>query len=310
MIFAVIGAHLLIASHAATALSADFNNDGAVNSLDLSILAANYGKTNATFVMGDANGDGVINIYDLSILASEWGQISTVVGCTNSGFVAPCIGSTTTGASGWGSPVFDDEFSGSKLDTSKWASSWFNGSTMNNVSTSPSNVSVSGGNLILTLSSASVGALVSTNPDDRVKPGFQFGIGCYVEARIFFPGSGTTVYNWPAFWTDGQNWPNDGEIDIAEGLGTLTSNYHSSSGANNSNTIAGSWSNGWHTYGVDRENGINYIYWDGQLVRQYNTNDAGAPHYLIINVGAGHTAAYGATSQVKVDYVRVWQRKS
>jgi len=48
----------------------------------------------------------------------------------------------------WGAPVFEDNFDGSSLDTNKWAPSWFNGSTMNEVSTSPANVAVTGGNLV------------------------------------------------------------------------------------------------------------------------------------------------------------------
>ena len=33
------------------------------------------------------------------------------------------------------------------------------------------------------------------------------------------PGSPGEVANWPGVWADGQNWPQDGEIDIAEGIG-------------------------------------------------------------------------------------------
>jgi hypothetical protein len=200
--------------------------------------------------------------------------------------------------------VFDDEFSGTALDTSKWSSSWFGGGIMNNTSTSPANVSVANGILTLTLSSTSVGALVSTNPTGGASPGFQFTYG-YAEARILFPGSGSTCNDWPAFWTDGQSWPADGEIDIAEGLGTLTSNYHSNAGANNSNTIPGTWCGSWHTYGVDREPGINTIYWDGTPIRSYASNDGGSPQYLILNVGSGEGADAPGTS-VQIDYVRAW----
>ncbi|HUD03181.1 MAG TPA: glycosyl hydrolase family 28-related protein [Patescibacteria group bacterium] len=75
LIFAAVGSYLLIFSHAATSLSADFNTDGVVNVTDLSILATNWGRTSATHAQGDANSDGTINIYDLSILASQWGQV-------------------------------------------------------------------------------------------------------------------------------------------------------------------------------------------------------------------------------------------
>jgi hypothetical protein len=201
--------------------------------------------------------------------------------------------------------VFDDEFSGGALDTTKWSSSWFGGGTMNNTSTSPANVAVAGGNLTLTLSSTSVGALISTNPTGGANPGFQFTYG-YAEARILFPGNGATCNDWPAFWTDGQSWPHNGEIDIAEGLSsTLTSNYHSDAGADNSNTVPGSWCGSWHTYGVDREPGVNTIYWDGTPIRTYASNDGGSPQYLILNVGSGEGADAPGTS-VQIDYVRAW----
>jgi len=36
---------------------------------------------------------------------------------------------------------------------------------------------------------------------------------------------------------------------------------------------------------VDREPGVNYVYWDGNLVRSYATDDGGAPQFIIANVG-------------------------
>lgn len=201
--------------------------------------------------------------------------------------------------------VFSSTFN--TLNTRQWATSWFGGGSMNNVSTPASNVSVSGGDLVLTLSSPGTGALVNTDPSQVSGGGFQFGDGYSVEARIFFPGSGNTWYNWPGFWADGQDWPSDGEIDIAEGLGNATSNYHSSAGADNSGILPGSWGGGWHTYGVDREAGKNLIYWDGKLVRSYATNDGGAPEYLIFNVGSSGNAVTGATGAMKVQWVRAWK---
>lgn len=207
----------------------------------------------------------------------------------------------------WQAPVFEDDFNGSSLDTNKWAPSWFGGGTMNEVSTSPANVAVSGGNLILTLASSTSGALVNTNPDDAAVTPFEMTTG-YAEARIYFPGNGTDVCNWPAWWITGQNHPLTGENDIAEGLGTMTVNYHSISGSHNQGTVPGVWTNAFHTYAIHRKVGSCDVYYDGTLVKSYSTDDNEAPQYLIFNVGtsASRTQVFGAASRVYVDYVRVW----
>lgn len=207
----------------------------------------------------------------------------------------------------WAAPIFEDNFDGSSLNINKWASSWFNGGTMNEVSTSAANVSVSGGNLILTLASSSSGALVNTNPDDAAGTPFEMTTG-YAEARMYFPGSGSTVYNWPAWWITGQDHPETGENDIAEGLGTMTVNYHSSAGDFNQGTIPGTWVNAFHTYAINRKVGSCDVYYDGNLVKSYATQDGEAPQYLIFNVGtkSSRTQVFGAAGQIRVDYVRVW----
>lgn len=207
----------------------------------------------------------------------------------------------------WSAPIFEDNFTGTQLDTSKWAASWFNGSVQNQVATSPANVAVSGGNLILTLASSNSGASINTSPDDAATSSFMFTTG-YAEARIFFPGSGTVIYNWPAWWINGRVHPNHGENDIAEGLGTMTVNYHSASGGYNQGTVPGIWSNAFHTYAIHRKVGSCDVYYNGTRVKSYNTDDGEAPQYLIFNVGyaSDHQTVFGTESQVRVDYVRVW----
>jgi hypothetical protein len=201
--------------------------------------------------------------------------------------------------------AFDDEFNGTSLNTSQWDSSWFNGGTMNNVATSSSNVSVGNGVLTLTLSNNGTGALIHTT---QASGRATVAVGDVIEARIWFPGNGTTIYNWPAFWAnDTNNYPAGGENDIAEGLGDLTVNYHSPSGTHNQGTVPGVWSAGWHTYALWRQVGHSGVYWDGHLVKSYSTDDNGAPEDIILNVGDGQgPTVTGPAGAVKVDYVRLW----
>jgi hypothetical protein len=62
----VIG-YVVLSTRAQT--SADLNNDGVVNVMDLSIVLGRWGQTGS----GDINQDGTVNITDLSILLSSWG---------------------------------------------------------------------------------------------------------------------------------------------------------------------------------------------------------------------------------------------
>jgi len=91
---ALIGYFVVHQSHAA---NADINGDGSVNILDLSILAANYGKTGRTFAQGDINGDGTVSILDLSILAANWGSSGGDTTKPTVSLTAPTAGATLSG---------------------------------------------------------------------------------------------------------------------------------------------------------------------------------------------------------------------
>jgi len=202
-------------------------------------------------------------------------------------------------AGAWTS-VFDDEFNGNTLDTNRWMPNWYgDGGVMNDVATYASNVSQSNGHLVLTLAGPNSGALVGSD----VPGGHKVSVGEYVEARVQFPGNGTSIDNWPAWWISGPNWPAAGEHDIAEGLGDLTVNYHSPSGPHNQGTIPGTWSNAFHTYGVLRAADHADVYWDGQLVKSYPTDDDGQPEQMILNAGGSGSSG---GSQMLVDWVRAW----
>ena len=213
------------------------------------------------------------------------------------------------GVTGSWTRTFGDDFDGTALDTSRWVA--LEGYNTNGVTTHARNVSVSEGNLVLTLESSSSGAEVDSAPYDGAgENGYLLPVGSFTEARINFPGNGSTIYNWPAWWASGPRWPAAGEHDIAEGLGSLTVNYHSPSGAQNQGTVSGTWSNAFHTYGLHRKADSADVYWDGKLVKSYRTDDNGAPEALLLNVGRGRNAVYGTASQVKVDYVRAWRQRT
>jgi beta-glucanase (GH16 family) len=216
----------------------------------------------------------------------------------------------------WGE-VFADEFTGSRLDTSRWSTGWFGTGVTGPVNPfepaclDPRQVQLPGdGTLTLALVARpqrcagrqrpwSTG-LVSSNGK------FAYAYGAS-EARIFLPSDGHgKLLDWPAFWADGQHWPQDGENDVMEVLGgSVAAHFHSTAGAPGV-TVPGSWA-GWHTFGSVWEPGrVTYVY-DGREVGTLTTGITGSPMYLVLNLAP---ALDGTTvpARMKIDYVRVWQR--
>jgi hypothetical protein len=212
------------------------------------------------------------------------------------------------GVAGAWTLVFDDEFNGTVLDTTKWLPYWgTEGNQLNNVGTYASNVAVSGGSLILTLADGDSGAAVTTATGSN---GFAVRVGMYTEARVRFPGNGTKLFNWPSWRMSGLQSVATGEHDIAEVMGgALSINYQSSSsGPHDPGVVSGYWGDAFHVYGVHRKASSADVYWDGNLIRSYATDDNGGGENLTFNVGSGEgVPAAGAASQVTVDYVRVWK---
>ena len=230
--------------------------------------------------------------------------------------------------------VFDDEFNGTKLDTAKWSTGWLASGITTPVNTTekecydPAQVSVSGGSLNLALIAKSESCGI---PDPEYASGLVNTSGKYsytygfLQARVWLPGvSGNAdkVANWPAVWTDGQNWPTDGEDDIAEGIkGKLCAHFHSEVNPGGTEAadgtaddaaihgcVTGGLTNGWHTFGADWEPGSVTYYYDGKDIGSVTTGVTSAPMFLILNYAAG--PPYQAPSTMKVDYVRVWQKNS
>jgi beta-glucanase (GH16 family) len=53
----------------------------------------------------------------------------------------------------------------------------------------------------------------------------QYNEGLFVADIQHMPGNACGI--WPAFWSFGNNWPYDGEIDIIEGVNAQKNNLYS-----------------------------------------------------------------------------------
>ena len=214
--------------------------------------------------------------------------------------------------------VFDDEFDGSSLDTSKWSTGWYGSGVTAPVNSEelecydPAQVVEGSGELDLNLiaSPESCGGQTRPYTSGLISTAgkFTYTYG-YVEVRAWLPGSGT-INDWPGIWADGQSWPTDGELDVVEGLGGQACwHFHDPFGAPGGCAAGSSYTGGWHTYGADWEPGSVTYYYDGTVVGTITTGVTSAPMYLILDLAADNT--YGgplaAPATMRVDYVRVWQ---
>jgi beta-glucanase (GH16 family) len=214
--------------------------------------------------------------------------------------------------------AFDDAFRGGALNMAGWSTGWLAGGITPPVNSeelecyNPAEVSVSGGVLTLNLirHTASCGGRSRPYTSGMVNTDgkFQFTYG-FMEARIWMPGRGGRIIDWPAFWADGQNWPRDGEIDVLEGLGGQACWHFVNSAGTRGGCARGTFSNGWHTFGADWEPGSITYYYDGRVVGTIRSGITHAPMYLIINNATAHE--FGIPVQVpasmRIAYVRVWQ---
>jgi beta-glucanase (GH16 family) len=152
----------------------------------------------------------------------------------------------------------------------------------------------------------------------------------HFEARIKLPpGQGL----WPAFWMQGDGgavWPNNGEIDVMETVGSDEGTNHGSMhgpGYSGGNPLTGTYtlpggaqlSSDYHTYAIDW--GPNGVVWslDGTAVENHVRADAGGnqwvfdhPFFMLLNLAVGGNWPGDPTSStpfpatMSVDYVRVY----
>ncbi len=232
--------------------------------------------------------------------------------------------------------VLDSEFNGSSYNSSVWRTGVDtpNGGMSGPMGTveedcySPNNVTFPGdGTMHMNLTDQSsscnfwgtqlsepfTGSLLSTNPDDgRGSGGFQYTYGV-LEARVFVPGDGNQIADWPAVWTTSQDWPMTGEDDVFEGLGGQACyHFHYGTSASNPQQEGGcdaTLTPGWHTFASDWEPGSVTYYYDGQKVGKLTSNITGAPQYIVLDNTTGDQWWNGPTEadSMQVAYVRVWK---
>ncbi|MGN6397739.1 MAG: family 16 glycosylhydrolase [Mucilaginibacter sp.] len=225
--------------------------------------------------------------------------------------------------------VWSDEFNGTSVDGSKWNIDNGNPGVNNEREYyQSSNVSVSGGNLVITAKNQSVGGQPFTSGKLETFNKFTTTYG-RIEARIKLPAF---QGSWPAFWMLGANindpgvgWPNCGEIDIMEQVNTSstilgTMHWNGGSGHVQYGSSTTTTPTDYHIYAVEWDtNSIrwyvdNTLYVTGNI--QDNINNTGAfhnPFYIILNLAVGgdlpgQTVNTGALpASMLVDYVHVYK---
>lgn len=298
------------------------------------------------------------NTFDLEL---SWSSSDpSVVHVTNTGHVTALkpgvstitlstpvesVTATVTVSHNWGEYqlVWSDEFDGNALDEGTWSyntggSGWGNNEKQY-YTTRPENIRVQNGCLEIEARKEQYenNNYTSARIMSKSKKTFTYG---KMEARIKFPGGGGT---WPAFWMMGNtgNWPNCGEIDIIEHIGSQDTRASFALHTVMKNGMKGNnWANthffdyplsaDFHTYGIEwaqeekeGKDVIRFFVDDVQYAEvweeQIDNNDYwpfNKPFFFIINLAIGGNmggtvddAIFNQQRIMYVDWVRVWQRQ-
>ncbi|UKZ73836.1 hypothetical protein TrVFT333_001489 [Trichoderma virens FT-333] len=133
-------------------------------------------------------------------------------------------------------------------------------------------------------------------PSIRIESKETYDHGLFIADFLHMPPSECGL--WPAFWTYGDNWPFDGEIDIIEGVNTAHTNIISA-----------------HTSdGCTQGNDINGLFSGEQLSRQcaVGTDNIGCGFNPssedVSSYGDGFNAAHGGVYAMEWDpvHIRIW----
>ena len=243
--------------------------------------------------------------------------------------------------------VWHDEFDGDALDPTNWASEYHRPGWVNNELQTyiqdGENIFVEDGDLVIQpmmgINDRGNAFYTSGRINTYHLHAFTYG---RVEARIRVPSGQGFL---PAFWmmSDDESygtWPKSGEIDIMEILGsdtdTLYGTLHYGNPHQQNQGIydleSGDFASEYHVFAIEWEPGEIRWYCDDTLY--YTTNfwysamdgqdpnpypaPFDQPFYIILNVAVGgnwpgdpdETALFDESSQMRVDYVRVFQMES
>ena len=242
---------------------------------------------------------------------------------------------TTLTSAGW-IKTFGDDFT---TDLSKW-NSWYGGAYNNELQLyQAANVQVSNGNLVISAKKETVSG--PTTPSDPTTKSFDYTSGriesktnvsastaapkVRIIARIKLP-SGYGM--WPAFWSYGDPWPTQGEIDILEARGQEDNKYQTNyfyGKATNRNLVRGaegfvtadvSLQSCYHVYELIWSQSSLQFYFDGQLVKTntggYVSSLFGKTERITFNLAVGgnffsnFNPSLIQTGTMYVDWVKVF----
>ena len=283
---------------------------------------------------------------DLPSSSSTTQQPSSSVGPTSSS-ETPASSSAATSSSSISEPaeayLWNDEFDGTAIDTSKWAfeigtgSSGWGNNEKEYYTARKENAYVQDGILHIRANKEDYEGSKYTSARMITKGKFTFTYGT-VEARIALPvGKGI----WPAFWMLGENidavsWPACGEIDIIEAVNDEHVVYGTNHWSNNGEH-AQYGKNTKDYYGTSKELDITAFHtykltWDKKLITVYvddfkyheisiednagNTDAFHKPFFFLLNVAVGgnwpgfEIDDSQFPNEMLVDYIRVYKAEN
>jgi phosphodiesterase/alkaline phosphatase D-like protein len=262
---------------------------------------------NTAFVTRVVDGATVDTSPQSSYVAGTDFRIVVLNG-TQVAFQTTDIGYTVPLPGDW-SLIWEDAFAGTAWTIMQPSNGW----ATRNITTATANASRTGGVASLQLSSTTSGAALISgggNAPGSGDPTYRVKVGDYVEARLLYPTSNGSLFtNWLSFLAGGTTPTVNGEHDVAEVISqSLTVQYSSPAGTLSQGAPSGSWGDAYHSYGLYRKQNTAEVYWDGDLVASYPTNDPGTD--LDVALVAGRQVANtttGAPGALRAEYVRLYR---